>query len=60
MHLDREKASQGMFQGIISGIHTLALSFKLWVEEGKYGDDVIAGLRWKLLNLLSQYIQQMY
>jgi acyl dehydratase len=46
MHLDEEKANQGMFNGIIaSGIHTLAISFKLWVEEGIYGDDVIAGTR---------------
>ncbi|MFJ7649172.1 MaoC family dehydratase [Lysinibacillus sp. NPDC097279] len=46
MHLDEEKANQGRFNGIIaSGIHTLAISFKLWVEEGKYGEDVIAGTR---------------
>jgi acyl dehydratase len=44
MHLDEEKAQQGRFNGIIaSGIHTMALSFKLWVEEGMYGNDVIAG-----------------
>lgn len=44
MHLDEEKAEQGRFNGIIaSGMHTLAISFKLWVEEGKYGEDVIAG-----------------
>ena len=46
MHLDEEKANLGRFNGIIaSGIHTLAISFKLWVEEGTYGDDVIAGTR---------------
>ena len=46
MHLDEEKADQGRFNGIIaSGIHTLAISFKLWVEEGFYGEDVIAGTR---------------
>ena len=46
MHLDEEKANQGRFNGIIaSGIHTLAISFKLWVEEGCYGEDVIAGTR---------------
>ncbi|MFL6479386.1 MAG: MaoC family dehydratase [Bacillales bacterium] len=46
MHLDEEKANQGRFNGIIaSGIHTLAISFKLWVEEGFYGEDVIAGTR---------------
>ncbi|GAB3058801.1 MaoC family dehydratase [Virgibacillus ainsalahensis] len=46
MHVDEEKANQGRFNGIIaSGIHTLAISFKLWVEEGRYGEDVIAGTR---------------
>ncbi|OKP81914.1 hypothetical protein A3842_10800 [Paenibacillus sp. P3E] len=44
MHLDEEKAKQGRFNGIIaSGIQTMAVSFKLWVETGSYGDDVIAG-----------------
>ncbi|KOO47164.1 MaoC family dehydratase [Priestia koreensis] len=44
MHLDEDKANQGRFNGIIaSGIQTLAISFKLWVEIGIYGDDVIAG-----------------
>lgn len=44
MHIDEDKANAGRFNGIIaSGIHTLAISFKLWVEEGKYGEDVIAG-----------------
>ena len=38
MHLDEEKAEQGRFNGIIaSGMHTLAISFKLWVEEGNMG-----------------------
>jgi len=46
MHLDEEKANRGRFNGIIaSGIHTLAISFKLWVEEGFYGDDVVAGTK---------------
>nr|WP_106782828.1 MaoC family dehydratase [Lysinibacillus timonensis] len=46
MHLDEEKANQGRFNGIIaSGIHTLAISFKQWIEEGRYGEDVIAGTR---------------
>ncbi|WP_249871755.1 MaoC family dehydratase [Oceanobacillus saliphilus] len=46
MHLDEEKANQGRFNGIIaSGMHTLAISFKLWVEEGRYGEEVIAGTR---------------
>ncbi len=44
MHLDEDKAKQGRFNGIIaSGIQTIAISFKLWVETGVYGDDVIAG-----------------
>ncbi|ASR48867.1 hypothetical protein B4V02_20275 [Paenibacillus kribbensis] len=44
MHLDEDKATQGRFNGIIaSGIQTLAVSFKLWVETVSYGDDVIAG-----------------
>lgn len=44
MHVNEEKAKEGRFNGIIaSGIHTLAISFKLWVEEEKYGEDVIAG-----------------
>lgn len=46
MHLNEDKANQGRFNGIIaSGIQTLAISFKLWIEEGKYGDDIIAGTR---------------
>jgi acyl dehydratase len=46
MHLDEKKAKQGRFNGIIaSGIHTLSISFKLWIEEGRYGEDVIAGTR---------------
>ncbi|KGR79002.1 MaoC family dehydratase [Ureibacillus manganicus] len=57
MHLDEEKANQGRFNGIIaSGIHTLAISFKLWVEEGKYGEDVIAGT--KLNNI--RFIKPVY
>lgn len=44
MHLDKEKADAGRFGGIIaSGIQTLAISFKLWVETGSYSEDVIAG-----------------
>ncbi|RDW15156.1 MaoC family dehydratase [Oceanobacillus chungangensis] len=44
MHLEEEKATQGIFNGIIaSGIHTLSISFKLWIEQGVHGDDIIAG-----------------
>ena len=42
MHIDKEKAEQSRFKGIIaSGMHTLSISFKLWVEEGKYGEEVV-------------------
>jgi len=44
MHLDEDKASQSTFGGIIaSGLHTLNVSFKLWIELGVYGDDIVAG-----------------
>ena len=44
IHLDEVKASQGRFNGIIaSGIHTLAISFKLSADQGIFGEDVIAG-----------------
>lgn len=44
MHFDEDKAARSMFKGIIaSGIHTLSLSFKHWIELGIYGDDMIAG-----------------
>ncbi|MFK4342774.1 MULTISPECIES: MaoC family dehydratase [unclassified Paenibacillus] len=53
MHLDEEKAKQGRFNGIIaSGIQTIAVSFKLWVETGSYGDDVIAGTAMNNLKFL--------
>ncbi|MEJ8305433.1 MaoC family dehydratase [Saccharibacillus sacchari] len=44
MHLDEQKATAGRFRGIIaSGIQTMAVSFKLWVETGAYGEEVVAG-----------------
>lgn len=44
MHLDEEKAKQGRYKGIIaSGMQTMNVSFKLWIELGLYGDDIIAG-----------------
>ncbi len=44
MHINEEKAKQCRFNGIIaSGIHTLNISFKLWVEQDVYGEDIIAG-----------------
>src|SRR5690625_6927933 len=40
MHVDEKKATEGRFNGIIaSGIHTLSISFKLWIEQGVYGDE---------------------
>lgn len=44
LHLDEKKAEEGRFKGIIaSGIHTLSISMKLWIECGIFGDDIIAG-----------------
>jgi acyl dehydratase len=44
MHIDEEKAKQGRFGDLIaSGMQTMSLSFKLWVEEGIYGEEVVAG-----------------
>ncbi|AWQ15822.1 hypothetical protein C1N92_13640 [Bacillus velezensis] len=44
MHLNEEKAKMGRFNGIIaSGIQTLSITFKLWIEEGCHEDDIIAG-----------------
>ena len=44
LHVDEKKAAQGGYNGIIaSGIHTLGISYKLWVEQGIFGDDIIAG-----------------
>lgn len=53
MHVDEERANQGRFQGIIaSGIHTLAISHKLLVEEGTYGDEIVAGTRMNHLKFM--------
>lgn len=44
MHIDEEKAKQGRFGDLIaSGMQTMSASFKLWVEEGIYGEHVVAG-----------------
>ncbi|SDC39807.1 Acyl dehydratase [Terribacillus halophilus] len=44
MHIDEEKAKQGRFGNLIaSGMQTMSTSFKLWVEEGIYGEEVVAG-----------------
>lgn len=45
MHVDEEKAKNSMFGGMIaSGLHTLSLTWKLWVEMALLGDDVIGGV----------------
>lgn len=44
MHLDEGKAKQGRFKGLIaSGLHTLSLSFRLCIDVGMFGEEVIAG-----------------
>lgn len=44
MHIDEAKAKEGRFGSLIaSGMQTMSTSFKLWVELGIYGEDVIAG-----------------
>ncbi|WP_340029556.1 MaoC family dehydratase [Paenibacillus sp. FSL H7-0940] len=44
MHLDEEKAKQGRFGSLIaSGMQTMNISFKLWIEVGVYGEHVVAG-----------------
>ncbi|SEL97279.1 MaoC family dehydratase [Paenibacillus sp. OK003] len=44
MHLDEAKAKEGRFGSLIaSGMQTMSTSFKLWVELGIYGEDVVAG-----------------
>lgn len=53
LHLDEEQARQGRFKGIIaSGIHTLAVTYKLWVELGIFGEDVIAGTGMKHIKFI--------
>ncbi|MDN4603081.1 MaoC family dehydratase [Paenibacillus sp. F6_3S_P_1C] len=44
MHLDEAKAKEGRFGSLIaSGMQTMSVSFKLWVELGNYGEDIVAG-----------------
>ncbi|WP_340081378.1 MaoC family dehydratase [Terribacillus sp. FSL K6-0262] len=44
MHIDEEKAKEGRFGNLIaSGMQTMSTSFKLWVEEDIYGEEVVAG-----------------
>ncbi|MEK4056963.1 MaoC family dehydratase [Paenibacillus sp. FSL F4-0087] len=44
MHIDEAKAKKGRFGSLIaSGMQTMSTSFKLWVELGLYGEEVVAG-----------------
>ncbi|KAF4326002.1 hypothetical protein G195_000066, partial [Phytophthora kernoviae 00238/432] len=44
MHVDEAKAKEGRFGSLIaSGMQTMSTSFKLWVELGIYGEDIVAG-----------------
>ncbi|MFS0855470.1 MaoC family dehydratase [Paenibacillus taichungensis] len=44
MHIDEAKAKEGRFGSLIaSGMQTMSTSFKLWVELGLYGEEVVAG-----------------
>ncbi|MFE6076282.1 MaoC family dehydratase [Paenibacillus sp. NPDC057886] len=44
MHIDEAKAKEGRFGSLIaSGMQTMSTSFKLWVELGIYGEDIVAG-----------------
>lgn len=45
LHLDEEQARQSRFGQIIaSGLQTLCVCYKLWVELGLFGRDVVAGM----------------
>jgi acyl dehydratase len=45
IHVNESKASKSIFGGIIaSGLHTLAISFKLWLELDVIGEDIIGGV----------------
>ncbi|WP_078428253.1 MaoC/PaaZ C-terminal domain-containing protein [Alkalihalobacterium alkalinitrilicum] len=45
MHVDEHKAKKTIFNSIIaSGLHTLSISWKLWVELDLIGEDVIGGV----------------
>ncbi|QQK75000.1 hypothetical protein HUG15_04880 [Salicibibacter cibarius] len=46
MHTDDEKANKSIFGGVIaSGLHTLSISWKLWVDMNLIGEDIIGGVR---------------
>lgn len=45
LHLDASFAARSTFGHLIaSGYHTLALSWRLWIDTGVFGEDSIAGL----------------
>ncbi|MBU5351481.1 MaoC family dehydratase [Paenibacillus barcinonensis] len=53
MHLDEEKAKKGRFGGLIaSGMQTLNVSFRLWIDVGIYGEHIIAGTGMNQLQFL--------
>ncbi|QQK79097.1 hypothetical protein HUG20_03720 [Salicibibacter cibi] len=53
MHIDDEKASKSIFGGIIaSGLHTLSISWKLWVDMNLIGEDIIGGVRMEHVEFL--------
>lgn len=45
LHLDEEKATAGQFGGIIaSGLQTLSVACRLWVDQHVVGDDIVGGI----------------
>lgn len=53
LHLDEEKAKEGLFKGIIaSGLHTFSISMKLWIECNVFGTDIIAGTGMKNIKFI--------
>lgn len=44
-HIDETKAEESMFHGLIaSGLHTMGMCWRLWVDQNVIGDDVVAGV----------------
>lgn len=53
MHIDEVKANQSIFKGIIaSGLHTLCVTWKLWIDLDIVGLDVIGGVGMERLRFL--------
>ena len=60
MHLDEEKAKKGRFGSLIaSGMQTMNISFKLWIEVGVYGENVVAGTGMNHIQFLAKGIFKM-